>query len=64
MPVALDLPVEILQAIDGFAAAEMIHSRQQAIATLLAKALEDAGHLPHKPEVGTRPEDLTTANDD
>lgn len=64
MPLSVHLPPHLIKAIDDYAAGEAIGSRQQAIVVLLAKALEGSGHLDHVPQEGTRPEDLTTANDD
>jgi len=64
MPIAIEIPPEVERALDDYAAANAMSSRQQAIASILSAYLEQSGHLGRTPEHGTRPEDLTTANDD
>jgi len=64
MPIAIDLSPEVARALDDYAAVNALSSLQQAIALILSAYLEQSGHLGRTPEHGTRPEDLTTANDD
>ncbi|MET0256988.1 MAG: hypothetical protein ABW179_00250 [Methylobacterium sp.] len=64
MPIAIDISPTVERALDHYAAAHALPSRQQAVASILSTFLEQSGHLDRTPERGTRPQDLTTANDD